>query len=87
MYFARWFQYLAHANLGPQLSVFDDFPAHLFDCNLLKTVEVCLVSNLLLFHLSRREALVIIFALVAALILLVAVTLISSIDSSRTRRH
>jgi len=42
---------------------------------------------LLLFHLSRREALVIIFALVAALILLVAVTLISSIDSSRTRRH
>jgi len=34
-----------------------------------------------------QETAVIIFALLAALILLVAVTLISSIDFSRTRRH
>jgi len=37
--------------------------------------------------LALRERDVIIYALLAAVILLVAVTFISSIDFSRTRRH
>jgi len=36
---------------------------------------------------ERQENVVIIYALIAALILLVAVTSISSIDFSKTRRH
>jgi hypothetical protein len=69
------------------LSVFDDFSSHISDCNQLKTQDVGLGASFALPFHDLQETVVIIFALVAALILLVAVTLISSIDSSRTRRH
>jgi hypothetical protein len=45
------------------------------------------VSDLQFSFLDCQETAVIIFALLAALILLVAVTLISSIDFSQRRRH
>jgi len=46
---------------------------------------VCLA--LLPLHLTFQENVVIVFALLAAVLLLVGVTMIGSINSSRTRRH
>ena len=71
----------------PQLSSFDDFFAYFLSRILLKTSSVRLASRLHFPDLAVREISVIVFVLVAAVILLVAVTFISSIDSSHTRRH
>jgi len=46
---------------------------------------VCLA--LLPLHLILQESVVIVFLLLAAVLLLVGVTMISSIDSSSPRRH
>jgi hypothetical protein len=51
------------------------------------TLGVSLASDLHFPLLVFRETVVIIFAIVAALAVLVAVTFISSIDFSKTRRH
>lgn len=74
-------------NRLPQLSAFGDFPAHYLYCNLLKTQDVSLADGLHLYLVVLREIVLIIYALLAALILLVAVTFISSIDFSNTRRR
>ncbi len=74
-------------NLHPQLSAFDDFSAHFLYCNLLKTQGVPLASGLHFLFSHPQEIVVIIFALLAAVVVLVAVTFISSIDFSKTRRH
>jgi hypothetical protein len=74
-------------NFGPQLSAFGDFPAHILFCNLLKTQDVRFGDRLAILPLDLQENVVIIIALLAAVILLVAVTFISSIDFSGTRRH
>jgi hypothetical protein len=69
------------------LSAFGDFSAHIIICNPLKTQAVSLENAVHLPLVALRERDVIIYALLAAVILLVAVTFISSIDFSRTRRH
>ncbi len=69
------------------MSAFGDFLAHLEYCNLLTTKDIPLASGLQFPFLVLQETVVIIFALLAALAVLVAVTFISSIDFSNTRRH
>jgi len=55
--------------------------------NLLKSNDVPLACGLHFTLLHLQEIVVIIFALLAALVVLVAVTFISSIDFSKGRRH
>jgi len=74
-------------NLRPQLSTFGDFSAYFLHCNLLKTQDVPLAFGLQFPFSHLQEIVVIIFALLAALVVLVAVAFISSIDFSNTRRH
>jgi hypothetical protein len=74
-------------NLHPLLSAFGDFSAYFLHCNLLKTQGVPLVFDLHFPFSHLQEIEVIIFALLAAVIVLVAVTFISSIDFSSTRRR
>src|SRR6266478_6274469 len=81
------FQYSVVVGWCPQLSAFGDFSAHLIHCNPLKTRAVSLETAVHLQIVALPERDVIIYALLAAVILLVAVTFISSIDFSRTRRH
>jgi hypothetical protein len=53
----------------------------------LKTSDIRLESGVRFPFLILQEIVLIIYALLAAVILLVAVTFISSIDFSGTRRH
>jgi hypothetical protein len=69
------------------MSAFGDFSAHLADFNSLKTRDVPLAAGLQSNIWNLRRFDVILYALVAAVLLLVAVAFISSIDFSNTRRH
>jgi len=69
------------------LSAFGDFSAPFLNYNLLKMNDLALANDLQFPFLVLQEIVVIIFALLVALALLVAVTFISSLDLSNTRRH
>jgi hypothetical protein len=74
-------------NDRPQLSPYGEFSAHFEQRNLLKTNIAPLAFRLHSSFPVLQEMVVIIYALLAALILLVAVVFISSIDSFKTRRQ
>jgi hypothetical protein len=78
---------LVDASSCLQLPIDGYFTAYLLRSNLLKTNDVTLASGLQFAFLHLQEIVVIIFALLAALVVLVAVTFISSIDFSKGRRH
>jgi hypothetical protein len=69
------------------LSIFRDFCAHDHLCKLLKTKDVSLAQAVHPTLSVLQEMDVIVYALVAAVLLLVAVTFISSIDLSQMRRQ
>jgi hypothetical protein len=74
-------------NYCPQLSPFGDLPAHSTKSKSLKTLEVSFGVRLALRFGEPQEIVLILYALIAAVIILVAVTFISSIDFSNTRRR
>jgi hypothetical protein len=69
------------------MSTFGNFAARTAHRNSLKTNGVNLASRLQFRPSSFQEIVVIVFVLLAALVVLVAVTFISSIDLSNTRRR
>jgi hypothetical protein len=69
------------------LSAFGDFLAHFLYCNPLKTQDVSLAQGLHLYRIVLQETMVIVYALLAAVLVLVAVAFTSSIDFSNTRRR
>jgi hypothetical protein len=69
------------------MSGFGDFSAHSDPRNSLKIQGVCLEFRLHLSVPSFWEIAVIVFALIAAILLLVGVSFISSIDFSDGRRR
>ncbi len=74
-------------NKRPELSAFGDLSAHTKYRKSLATNDIPLAFGLQFPFLVLQETVVIIFALLAALVVLVAVTFISSIDFSNTRRR
>jgi uncharacterized membrane protein YeaQ/YmgE (transglycosylase-associated protein family) len=69
------------------LSVFGDYSAWSFLLNSLKIKAVALAVRLQVSSKNLQERVVIVYALVGAIVLLVAVTMISSLDTSGRRRQ
>jgi hypothetical protein len=73
-------------NCGTQLSAEGDYSAYLIWRNLLKTNATRVALHLQCSRLLLEEMFVIVYALAGAILLLVAVNAISSINTSGRRR-
>ena len=84
---ARLVPVLDSCELLPTSVLFWRLPCTLSEAQLIENIGRTFGVRLALLSSELQENVVIIYALIASVILLVAVTFISSIDFSRTRRH